>query len=96
MNGRLMKMELDGNINNKENIGEISEKRLEEIKQEYPNFMQIYTINDYKKIEQLMNENTCVSVICRTMGRNVESVRKVIENIVKTKVNIKSYRQNNF
>ena len=56
MNGRLMKMELDGNINNKENIGEISEKRLEEIKQEYPNFMQIYTINDYKKIEQLMNE----------------------------------------
>ena len=61
MNGRLMKMELDGNINNKENIGEISEKRLEEIKQEYPNFMQIYTINVYKKIEQLMNENTCVS-----------------------------------
>ena len=33
MNGRLMKMELDGNINNKENIGEISEKRFEEIKQ---------------------------------------------------------------
>ena len=95
MNGRLMKMELDGNINNKENIGEISEKRLEEIKQEYPNFMQIYTINDYKKIEQLMNENTCVSKICEIMGRNVESVRKVIENIVKTKVNIKSYRQNN-
>ena len=61
MNGRLMKMELDGNINNKENIVEISEKRLEEIKQEYPNFMQIYTINVYKKIEQLMNENTCVS-----------------------------------
>ena len=48
MNGRLMKMELDGNINNKENIREISEKRLEEIKQEYPNFMQIYTINNYK------------------------------------------------
>ena len=63
MNGRLMKMELDGNINNKENIGEISEKRFEEIKQEYPNFMQLYTINDYKKIEQLMNENTCVSCI---------------------------------
>ena len=95
MNGRLMKMELDGNINNKENIGEISEKRLEEIKQEYPNFMQIYTINDYKKIEQLMNENRSVSEICEIMGRNVESVRKVIENIVKTKVNIKSYRQNN-
>ena len=56
----------------------------------------MYTINDYKKIEQLMNENTCISGICRTMGRNVESVRKVIENIVKTKVNIKSYRQNNF
>ena len=90
-----MKMELDGNINNKENIGEISEKRLEEIKQEYPNFMQIYTINDYKKIEKLMNENTSVSEICEIMGRNVESVRKVIENIVKTKVNIKSYRQNN-
>ena len=48
MNGRLMKMELDGNINNKENIREISEKRLKEIKQEYSNFMQIYTINDYK------------------------------------------------
>ena len=95
MNGRLMKMELDGNINNKENIREISEKRLEEIKQEYPNFMQIYTINDYKKIEQLMNENRSVSEICEIMGRNVESVRKVIENIVKTKVNIKSYRQNN-
>ena len=72
-----MKMELDGNINNKENIGEISEKRLEEIKQEFPNFMQIYTINDYKKIEQLMNENTCVSKICEIMGRNVESVRKI-------------------
>ena len=43
-----MKMELDGNINNKENIREISEKRLKGIKQEYPNFMQIYTINDYK------------------------------------------------
>ena len=85
-----MKMELDGNINNKENIEEISEKRLEEIKQEYPNFMQIYTINDYKKIEQLMNENTCVSKICEIMGRNVHSVRKVIEDIVKTKVNIKS------
>jgi len=28
-------MELDGNINNKENIREISEKRLKEIKQEY-------------------------------------------------------------
>ena len=90
-----MKMELDGNINNKENIGEISEKRLEEIKQEFRNFMQIYTINDYKKIEQLMNENTYVSEICEIMGRNVESVRKVIENIVKTKVNIYSYRQNN-
>ena len=95
MNGRLMKMELDGNINNKENIGEISEKRLEEIKQEYPNFMQIYTINDYKKIEQLINENTSVSKICEIMGRNVQSVRKVIEDIVKTKVNIKSYRQKN-
>ena len=42
-----------------------------------------------------MNENTCVSQICRIMDRNIELVRKVIENIVKTKVNIKSYRQNN-
>ena len=49
-----MKMELDGNINNKENIGEISETRLEEIKQEYSNFMRIYTINDYKKNRTLM------------------------------------------
>ena len=32
-----MKMELDGNINNKENIKEIFEKRLEEISQEFPN-----------------------------------------------------------
>ena len=43
-----MKMELDGNINNKENIRELSEKGLEEISQEYQNFIQIYTINDYK------------------------------------------------
>ena len=28
MNGRLMKMELDGNINNKENIEEISKKEI--------------------------------------------------------------------
>ena len=39
MNGRLMKMELDGNINNKENLREISEKKLDEIKQEYPNLL---------------------------------------------------------
>ena len=32
MNGRSMKMELDGNINNKENIKEIFKKKLEEIK----------------------------------------------------------------
>ena len=57
MNGRLMKMELDGNINNKENIREISEKRLKEIKQEYWNFMQIYTINDYKIWKLMINEN---------------------------------------
>ena len=43
-----------------------------------------------------MSENTSVSEICRIMGRNAESVRKVIENIVKIKVNVKSYRQNNF
>ena len=35
MNGKLMKMELDGNINNKENIEEIFEKKLEKIKQEF-------------------------------------------------------------
>ena len=46
MNGRSMKMELDGNINNKENSEKIKKKRLEEIKQEFPNFMEIYTIND--------------------------------------------------
>ena len=74
-----MKMELDGNINKKENIREISEKRLEEIKQEYPNFMQIYTINDYKKIEQLMNENRSVSEICEIMGRNVNFVRNTLK-----------------
>ena len=50
-------MELDGNINNKENIREISEKRLKEIKQEYWNFMQIYTINDYKIWKLMINEN---------------------------------------
>ena len=50
-----MKMELDGNINNKENIGEISENRWEEIKQEYPNFMQIYTINDYEIWKLVIN-----------------------------------------
>ena len=72
MNGRLMKMELDGDINNKENIEEISEKRLEEIKQKYPNFMKIYTINDYKKIEQLTKcfllrhiiKNRNISIFC--------------------------------
>ena len=32
MNGRSMKMELDGNINNKDKIEGISENRLEEIK----------------------------------------------------------------
>ena len=31
MNGRLMKMELDGNINNIENNRELSEERLENI-----------------------------------------------------------------
>ena len=35
MNGRLMKMELDGNINNKENIEELTEEGLEEIKKNY-------------------------------------------------------------
>ena len=32
MSGRSMKMELDGNINIRQNIEEISEKRLKEIK----------------------------------------------------------------
>ena len=75
MNGRSMKMELDGNINNKENIEKISENKLKEIKLEFTNFMQIYTIDNYKKIEQLMNNNTSVSEICEIMGRNVDAVR---------------------
>ena len=57
MNGRLMKMELDGNINNIENNRELSEERLENILKEYPNFGKIYTIDDMIKIEQLMKEN---------------------------------------
>ena len=50
MNGRSMKMELDGNINNKENVEEISEKILKEIKQEFANYSLIYTFNDNKKM----------------------------------------------
>ena len=47
MDGRLMKMELDGNINNKENIEELSEERLDEIKKIYK-FCAIFTIKDKK------------------------------------------------
>lgn len=54
MNGRLMKMELDGNINNIENNRELSEQRLENILKEYPNFGKIYTIDDIIKIEHLL------------------------------------------
>ena len=42
-----------------------------------------------------MNENSSVSEICEITGINVDTVRKAIENIFKTKVNIQSYRQNN-
>ena len=36
-----------------------------------------------------------VSKICEIMGRNVDSVNKVIENIVENKVNIRLHHQNN-
>ena len=52
MNGRLMKMELDGNINNIENNRELSEERLENILKEKPNFGKIYTIEDISKIKR--------------------------------------------
>ena len=45
-----MKMELDGNINNKKNIKEIFEKRLEEFKQEFPR-------NGYHQTEEGPHEN---------------------------------------
>ena len=95
MNGRLMKMELDGNINNIENNRELSEERLENILKEYPNFGKIYS-NDYMiKIEQLVKENQNTSSICKIMGKNTDSVRKVIENISKIKSSNRSFRQNN-
>ena len=94
MNGRLMKMELDGNINNIENNRELSEERLENILKEYPNFGKIYTIDDMIKIEQLMKENRDASSICKIMGRNANSVRKVIEDISKIKSSNRSFRQN--
>ena len=37
------------------------------------------------KIEQLMKENRDASSICKIMGRNANSVRKVIEDISKIK-----------
>ena len=94
MNGRLMKMELDGNINNIENNRELSEERLENILKEYPNFGKIYTIDDMIKIEQLMKENRDASSICKIMGRNANSTRKVIEDISKIKSSNRSFRQN--
>ena len=94
MNGRLMKMELDGNINNIENNRELSEERLENILKEYPNFGKIYTIDDMIKIEQLMKENRDASSICKIMGWNANSVRKVIEDISKIKSSNRSFRQN--
>tara|TARA_A200000113_G_C8668453_1_gene291526 strand:- start:90 stop:362 length:273 start_codon:yes stop_codon:yes gene_type:complete len=89
-----MKMELYGNKYDSENINELSDQRLEEILQEYPNFGKIYTIEDMIKIEQLMKENQSASSICKIMGRNVNSIRKVIEDISKIKTSNKSYRQN--
>ena len=44
MNGKSMKMELDGNINIKDNVEVISQKKLKVIKQEFSNFMQINNI----------------------------------------------------
>ncbi len=87
-------MELYGNKYDSENINELSYQRLEEILQEYPNFGKIYTIEDMIKIEQLMKENQSASSICKIMGRNVNSIRKVIEDISKIKTSNKSYRQN--
>ncbi len=87
-------MELYGNKYDSENINELSDQRLEEILQEYPNFGKIYTIEDMIKIEQLMKENQSASSICKIMGRNVNSIRKVIEDISKIKTSNKSYRQN--
>ena len=89
-----MKMELDGNINNIENNRELSEERLENILKEYPNFGKIYTIDDMIKIEQLMKENLDSSSIYKNMGRNANSVRKIIEDISKIKSSNKSFRQN--
>lgn len=87
-------MELYGNKYDSENINELSDQRLEEILQEYPNFGKVYTIEDMIKIEQLMKENQSASSICKIMGRNVNSIRKVIEDISKIKTSNKSYRQN--
>ena len=87
-------MEFYGNKYDSENNNELSDQRLEEILQEYPNFGRIYTIKDMIKIEQLMKENQSASSICKIMRRNVNSIRKVIEDISKIKTSIKSYRQN--
>ena len=87
-------MELGENINDKDCYDELSEKKLEEIREEYPNFGELYTIEDKRKIEQLMQANESVSTICEVMGRKVDSVRKQVENMSKIKTSIKSYRQN--
>ena len=50
MNGRSMKMELDGNINNKENIEETFEKIIRN-QSRISKFSQIIAINYYKKFK---------------------------------------------
>jgi len=41
-----------------------------------------------------MQKNESPSKICEIMGRNGDSIRKIIENINKIETNINSYRQN--
>ena len=45
------------------------------------------------KIEQLMKENRNTSSICKIMGRNSNSFRKVIEDIIKTKSSNRSFKR---
>ena len=58
------------------------------------NFGKIYTVEDIKKIEQLMQQNESSSKICEIMGTNADSFRKIIENINKIEPSINSHRQN--
>ena len=46
------------------------------------------------KIEQLMKENRDASSICKIMGSNANSVRKVIEDTSKIKSSNRSFRLN--